>query len=80
MIIETKYNLGDSVWYFTKDGVDSGTIDSIEIATYNWWDFSEGKETVIGPEVTYKMGIGRFGGTGKYREDQLWSSREEMPI
>lgn len=84
MIIETKYNLGDTVWFYTKDGIDSGVIDTIDINTYTWCNvYSEsptGEWEIVPPRIQYKISRGKYISSGKYEEHQLWSSKEEMPL
>lgn len=84
MIIETRYNLGDTIWYFSKSGIKTGVVDDIEICTFSWVDiFGEnatGEETVEGPSVLYRMKTSKYGNTGQYKDSQLWRTREEMPI
>lgn len=34
MIIETKYNIGDEVWFYSSSGPICGTIESIIVTKY----------------------------------------------
>lgn len=79
MTIETKYNLGDTVWFFSKDGIQSGEVDDIDISVYLWRYNHLREVTTEGPSILYRIKT-EYGNTSKYNESQLWRTKEEMPI
>lgn len=67
MTIETKFSLGDEVWWTTKDNSGSGTVKNIEV------NISE-----HGTRTTYKIHIKGGGIHLVFFEQDLFATREEL--
>ena len=73
MTIDTKYNIGDEVWF--KD--DKGVIksDIIHAIGYYYWDSTISPEEEIELQYCFNVRIGR---QSWYEESDLFPTKEEL--
>ena len=62
MIIETKYNIGDEVWFKTSSGLICGTVESITVNKYGLIADISSEELV---DITWPL-------------DKLFPTKEEL--
>ena len=73
MTIETKYNIGDEVWFMD----DKGQIksDIIHAMSYYYWDSTISPEEEIELQYCFNVPIGR---RSWYDESDLFPTKEEL--
>ena len=73
MTIETKYNIGDEVWFMDEKGrIKSDIIHAI---SYSHWDSSFSLEEEIELQYNFNIPIGR---KSWYEESELFPTKEEL--
>lgn len=68
MKIETKFNVGDTFWYFGESGIKSSKIDSINIVI-RWYD-------VMDVSIKYECGSKSFFECDF--EKRFWTSKKDV--
>ena len=73
MTIETKYNIGDEVWFMDEKGEIKSDI--IHAISYYHWDITISPEEEIELQYCFNVPIGR---QSWYEEYELFPTKEEL--